>query len=266
MIRYKSRNTIWLAALSALMALVLLSGNLGAEVQAALVGVYLLIVTATFIDVNALTSARGNVVNTIRAPLNRTRMSPEAREASARAQARSGVRSSHLQLADIGVIAVQYGEDGSTSMRTARSVSKDDDGAVPFVTLDVPMSEADRHANVLFELIDQNGETQLRREQRVYLRDGEMGIQGDSMLSLYDNDHVRGMGDWDLRVSIDGVLVGVHSFALTASSETRARRRRARSDSNTRAAAQRIAADDQRSDDGAMSLEDLLRGQNNNES
>jgi len=265
MIRYNPKNTIWLAALSAIMALVLISSNLGAEVQAALVGLYLLIITATFVDVGALAQARGGVVNTIRAPLNRARMSPEAREAAARAAARSSGSTSPIQLTNIGVIAVQYGEDGSMSMRSGRSISKDDDGAIPFVKLQVPTAEADRHATLLFEFIDQNGEIQYRREERVYLREGDTDIQTDTQLSLYDNDHISGMGDWDLRVSLDGRLIGLHNFMLTASSETRARRRRPTQDRGEQAA-RRIAADDARSDRGQMSLEDLLRDDSNRKS
>ena len=265
MIRYNPKNTIWLAALSAIMALVLISGNLGTEVQAALVGLYLLIVTATFVDVAALTGAKGGVVDTIRAPLNRARMSPEAREAAARAQARGGSSAGRIQLTNIGVIAVQYGEDGSTSMRSGRTISKDDDGAIPFVTLQVPTSEADRHATLLFEFIDHDGEVQFRREERVYLREGDASVQTDTQLSLYGNDHISGMGDWDLRVTLDGHLIGLHNFTLTASSETRARRRRPTAERGEQAA-QRMAADEARSERDSMSLEELLRDSNNRES
>ena len=38
------------------------------------------------------------------------------------------------------------------------------------------------------------------------------------------NEQVAGVGDWDLRVYIDNDLVGIHTFALTASYEERRQR------------------------------------------
>ena len=258
---FNRRNVIWLGALSVLMALVLISGNVAAEVQAVFAGLFLLAAAMTFFDFNIMDS--GRLVQSLqqRSPLNRLRMSPEAREAIARASTRSGYYASSLELADLGVIALQNGTDGMV-MRRTRTISKDDDGVRPFVTLNVPTSEAERHANVLFELVDQNGDEQYVYEMRVFLRDGEMNILADTQLPLAGNEHIAGMGDWDLRVSVDGILLGVHSLALTASEETRIRRLQRRSQHYvTRPEAEQQTADE----NGPMSLEELLRKQSRNE-
>jgi hypothetical protein len=260
MIRFQPRNTIWLAAMSILMALVLLSSNIGTEIQAFFIGLFTLVVLATFIDFSALT-ANTNIMDALQqaSPLNRSRMSPAAREAIARASSRPGYLDPDVQVVDVGVIASQNGADGLT-MRRTRTISKDDDGMRPFVTINVPPEEAERHSNLRFEVIDQNGAEQYVKEMRVFLRDGEMNILADTHLPLAGNDHIAGLGDWDLRVHVDGVLVAVHNFNLTASEDTRVRRLRGEyyvtsSDDHD---------DDDDDDDAPMSLEDLLRKQNGN--
>ena len=261
MIRYNPRNTIWLAALSVLMALVIIS-DISLGVQALLAGIFALALAGAFIDFGAR-RALGEALRQ-RSPLSKTRMTPQAREAVARANSRLTLGVANLQLTDIGLIATQTGSDGM-NMRRTRSVSKDDDGVRPYITLYVPSAEADRSATVQFELYDQNGEEQYRRVTTAFLRSGEMNILADTHLPLFDNDHISGVGDWDLRVSVDGVMLGIHSFALTASVDER--RRRLRRESNDY-----YAADDgERAqggrhvhirDDAPMSLEELLRNQN----
>jgi hypothetical protein len=262
MMNLNRRNMIWLGALSVLMALVMISGNVAVEVQAAFAGLFLLAAALTFFDFNITDS--GKLVQSLqqRSPLNRFRMSPEAREAIARASTRPGYYTSNLQLADLGVIALQNGTDGMV-MRRTRTISKDDDGVRPFVTLNVPAAEAERHATIVFELIDQNGEEQYVYEMRMFLREGEMNILADTQLPLAGNDHIAGMGDWDLRVSVDGILLGVHSLGLTASQETRIRRLQRRSQHYVTRTEGELP--DTAADNGPMSLEELLRKQSRNE-
>jgi hypothetical protein len=181
-------------------------------------------------------------------------MSPQAREAYERAQARGEYRTIPLQMVDVGVIAAQSGSDGLV-MRRTRSISKDDDGARPFVTLAIPPEEADRNARFRFELMDHNGKQQYVRDMTVFLRDGEMNVLADTHLPLMGNEHISGMGDWDLRVYIDDVLVGVHGFQLTPSIEER-QQRVERGDDDRRRRLQ-----DRGSGSQPMSLEDLLRNQ-----
>jgi hypothetical protein len=259
MIRYNRRNTIWLAALSILMALVLIS-EVSASVQALLLAVFTLALAGTFI--NAATRKQVAQAVRQRSPLSRTRISSQAREAVERASNR-GYLSSDIQLADIGLIASQTGNDGLV-MRRTRSISKDDDGVRPYIILNVPAHESDRNATIRFALIDQNGKEQYIREMSVYLRDGEMNILADNHMPLISNDHIGGMGDWDLRVTIDGSLAGVHGFSLTASADERRQRLR-------RGAGQYFVAESENDSDSdairvredvPLSLEELLRNQN----
>lgn len=255
MIRFKRRNTIWLAALSVLMMLVIVSSNVPADAQALLLGLFMLALAGSFIDIGALGS-REEWLQSLqqRSPLNRTRMSPQAREATARASGRPGYRTPEVQLVDVGMIAAQSGSEGLV-MRRTRSISKDDDGVRPFVTINVPATEADRNALVRFEIMDQNGQDQYIYEMKVFLRDGEMNILADHHLPLRKNEQIAGIGDWDLRIFIDGDLVGVHNFALTASYEERRQRLNKGRDEFY------VTEPESESQEIPLSLEELLRNQ-----
>lgn len=268
MIRLKRSNTVWLVMLSILVGMVLIFGEVSVAVQAALLGILAMAIVLSLVNFNATSDMLKNVST----PLSRarsSRMSPQAQEAVDRARSRGGYFVSGVEMLDVGMIASQSGAEGMV-MRRTRSISRDDDGVRPFITLSVPPNEADRNSMIRFEVIDQNGEQQYIHEMKVYLRDGEMNILSDHHLPLMNNPKVSGMGDWDLRVSIDGALVGVHSFALAPSYEER--RSRLNRDSGgqyfvtgdegvPREQAQRSAP--QRSaEDVPMTLEDLLRSQN----
>ncbi len=267
MIQFKRRNTIWLAALSVLMALVMISGNVTADVQALIFGLFVLALAGTFVDLTALT-ARIQMIQQ-QSPLSRARMSPQAREAAARAQSRHVYRSTDVQLVDVGLIASQSGREGM-AMRRTRTISKDDDGVRPFLTLQVPPQEAERNARIRYEITDQNGREQYIYEMSVFLRDGEMNILADNHLPLRKNDNIAGMGDWDLRVYVNSDLVAVHNFALTASSEERRRRLGAeyyvteteQQERDERPARPLHIADDD--EEIPLSLEDLLRSSSTN--
>lgn len=109
-------------------------------------------------------------------------------------------------------------------MRRTRSISKDDDGARPFITLNIEPEEADRNVVLRFEITSQGGESVFVHEMKAYLRDGEMSIMADHHLPLLGNPRVQGMGDWDLRVYMDGNLIGLHNFTLSPSMRERNRR------------------------------------------
>ena len=221
MFRFKRQNTIWLAALSAMMALVILSGTVPAGAQAILMGVFALTLVASFINFNG-NKQIGQLFKQ-HSPMGRTQLSPQAQEAVDRASGRLEYQETNLAMVDVGVIASQSGSEGLV-MRRTRSISKDDDGVRPFVTLNIPKSEADRQAQIRFEIIDQTGHEQYIQEMEVFLRSGEMNIITDNHLTLMNNEQIAGMGDWDLRVYVNGALSGVHTFALTASYEERRRR------------------------------------------
>lgn len=261
MIHYKRRNTIWLAGLAAMMVLVMLS-NVPVAAQLTLLVVFLAALTGSFVDLSAL-NRRGQLMQTIqqRSPLNRSRMTPDAREAAARASSRyGGYLTPDVQMVDIGLIASQTGREG-LAMRRTRSISKDDDGVRPFVTLHVTPDQAERSAIIRFEIIDQSGRELYIHEMKVYLRDGEMNILADHHLPLMNNEQIAGVGDWDLRVQVDGDLVGIHNFALTASYDERRRRL----GNQHYVTGEELPPDRimEPEEEIPLSLEELLRNQNN---
>jgi len=254
MIRYNRHNTIWLAILGALIGVVLLAGAATPIVQLTLIALFAFAVGGSFIDLSQQQKLIDNLQQ--RSPLNRVKMSPQAREAVARASNRGGHLPMALTLADVGIIASQSGSDGLV-MRRTRTISKDDDGARPFITLNVNSMEADRNANVRFEIIDQNGREVYIHEMKVYLREGEMNILADHHLPLLKNPQIEGMGDWDLRVYLDGSLAGVHNFTLSPSTEDRRRRLGGNTSQYYVTESEREAEPE----DLPTSLEDLLRNQ-----
>lgn len=220
MIRLKRRNTAWLTTLGLLIAFALIAGGLEIGVQLLLLGIFAIAMIASVVE---LGRERETLIDAIkRAPL-RQRISPQAKESVERARARGGFVNNNLMLLDVGLIASQSSYEGM-AMRRTRNISKDDDGARPFVTLYVDSQEADRNVLVRFEIVDQNGEQQYIHEMKSYLRDGEMSIMADHHLPLAGNRDIQGYGDWDLRVYIDGNLASMHNFLLGPSVNERSRR------------------------------------------
>lgn len=257
MTNFNRRNTIWLGMLATMLAVVLLVGDVSVATQAVLLALFLFALGATVVNPKLPANLYQTVQSRTQDRVRRSRMSPQAQEAYARAEARGTYRSSKVQLVDIGMITTQSGDDGIV-MRRTRSVSKDDDGVRPFVTVQVPNQEAERNAMMRFEIVDHNGEEQHVREMSVYLRSGEMNILSDHHLPLMDNPYVEGMGDWDLRVYIDNGLMGIHNFSLTPSFEDR----RARLNRHSKTApASSTPATPKKIRNSPMSLEDLLRNQ-----
>lgn len=228
MIRLKRRNTAWIAAMSVLAgAGVLAAGAAGlAIIQFFVLSVFALAVLASIVE---LGRERETLIDALRRAPIRNRVSPQAKEASERAKSRGGYNSTDLMMLDVGLIAVQSSVEGM-AMRRTRSISKDDDGVRPFVTLNVEPSEAERHAMVRFEIYNQYGEERFVHEMRAFLREGEMSIMTDHHLPLAGNREVQGTGDWDLRVFVDGNLVGMHNFMLAPSMTERQRRLAAEED------------------------------------
>jgi hypothetical protein len=158
----------------------------------------------------------------------------------------------------VGLIAVQSSYEGM-AMRRTRSISKDDDGVRPFVTLNVEAGEAERHAMVRFELYNQYGEERFVHEMRAFLREGEMSIMTDHHLPLAGNREVQGAGDWDLRVYVDGNLVGMHNFMLAPSMTERQHRLAAEEDVDM--GTYQIVDEVEQQKDLTPRLQDLLQAQ-----
>ena len=221
MIRFKRRNTLWLAILGVMMALVILSSSVNPVGQILLLGSFVAALIASMLDLDL--GEPKQLIQSVQQRSARSRMSPQAREAVDRARDRAEYRDSLIQLLDVGIIATQSGPDGLV-MRRARNISKDDDGARPFVVLVVPCQQADCTAQIRFEITDQSGKQQYVHEMEVFLRDGEMNILTEDHLPLLSNDQIAGQGDWDLRVYLDGQLLGIHTLTLSPSYVERRRR------------------------------------------
>lgn len=220
MIRLRRRNTAWLAALGILIAFALLAGPVAVPVQALLLTIFALAMVASTVEFG---KDRETLIDAIRRAPIRQRVSPHAKEALERARDHGGYITNTLILMDVGLIASQSSYEG-LAMRRTRSVSKDDDGVRPFITLFVDPEEADRNTVIRYEIFDQYGDRRYVHELRTYLRSGEMNIMADHHLPLAGNEEIDGSGDWDLRVYLDGNLVGIHNFMLTPSINERTRR------------------------------------------
>src|SRR6185436_13537368 len=111
--RFRRRNTAWLAALT---ALIVVAGVSGAATPAAMLALITLLgaaLIASFVEVrpNRLREAIPT------SPLSMMRMSAQAREASERARRRSSYTPPGLTLLDIGLITLVTSSDGSMIMR-----------------------------------------------------------------------------------------------------------------------------------------------------
>ena len=240
MIRLKRRNTAWLVAMGLLIGFALLAAPVSAAVQISLLGAFAVAVIASLIELGPERESLLEVLN--RAPMRR-RITPQAREASERAESRAGYfNRPGLALLDIGLIAMQTGVDG-LAMRRTRNISKDDDGVRPFITLFVDRDEADRQALIRYEIYNHQGDEQFVHEMKTYLREGEVELLADHQLPLAGNRGIDGSGDWDLRVYVDNNLIGMHDLMLAPSVNERRRRlsgeadyepKRARSSGNLR--------------------------------
>ncbi|GAB5490549.1 MAG: hypothetical protein Phog2KO_07640 [Phototrophicaceae bacterium] len=220
MIRLKRRNTVWLTAMLLLTTIGIIAASAFPLIQFMLLAAFGLSAVASTVE---LGRERETLIDALRHAPIRNRISPQAKEAQERAKSRGGYTNNNLMMLDVGLIAVQSSYEGM-AMRRTRSISKDDDGARPFVALNVEASEAERHAMIRFEIFNQYGEQKFVHEMRAFLREGEMNIMTDHHMPLAGNQDVQGTGDWDLRVYVDGNLVGMHNFMLAPSMTDRQRR------------------------------------------
>jgi hypothetical protein len=241
-----------LGIIGGLIGVGVLSGAAPPPVSALLITVFVAAAAALLLDIQP-----EQLLSRSRSSLTAMRMSAEAREAVERARRRGGGYREALTLLDVGLIRLQTEQDGMAMART-RSVSLDDDGVRPYITLHVDPQEADRTAIIRFEIIDHNGEFLFIHEMRVFLRDGEMNIVADHQLPLRDNPRIKSAGEWDMRVSVDGVLIGALGFTVTPSLRDRMRRFSAEAEAP---ASRQTRLADPIDDDAPMSLEELLRSQ-----
>ncbi len=250
--RYQRRNTPWLIMLG-LMVLLALTASvapLAPLFQVGVVAALLVAVAGSFTGGIRRIQPRA-VQRAAQSPLTIMRMSPAAREATERARRLGGLTPLGISVMDVGLITSISTPEGMV-MRRSRAISLDDDGARPYLTINVAPDAAERQTVVRFEIIDQNGDTQYVHEMKTYLRDGDMNLLADTHLPLSGNSKLTGAGDWDLRVSMDGATLGMLSF--TASPSIRERQRMLRGED----AVERLQTIDE-VDDSPVSLNDLMQ-------
>ncbi len=253
--RIKRRNAIWLAILGTLTSIGILSQGLDSGTAIVLLGALGIAGAVALFDLQPK-----QIIKTVQ---ERTALggktTPDAREAAERAKARGAYLMGDMALLDIGLITLTESYDGMVMNRT-RNLSLDDNSVRPYITLQVPALEADRRANIRFEIEDGHGDKIYVHEQEMYLRDGKMDILANTQMPLFDSDMGIDPGDGDLRVYIDGDLAGVLGFTIAPSTRDRwAGRRQSRREEST---AQRLT-DREPQDEDTVSLEELLRQSRN---
>ena len=263
--RFKRRNLGWLAVLGLMVGAVALTPFVSTAVAALLIGIWGAAAVGSMLDFQVRPD---QLIQRSRSSLTAMRMSTEARESAERARRRGGSFDTGVTLLDIGLITSQSETDGMT-MRRTRDVSMDEDGVRPFIQVHVDSRNADRPVRVRFEMIDPNGTQQYVHEMRTFLRDGEMNLLADHHLPLANNDRISTTGDYDMRVYLDGLLIGAHTFTVVPSVANRFARLERNQAAQTAARRPQNTLEEQdrviQSDDSPMSLEDLLRtrGQQN---
>lgn len=248
MSRSRRGTYIWLLMLGLAVGIVLLAGALeaaiSAEVALALVIGYIVLAGASLATI-ALPSLNVSMPQISSA----IRMSPNARQASQRARTRPGF-SRDATLTDVGTIINERRRDGQWDRHLAQVISLDDDAVQPFISVFVDSNHSNRLAIVQFDIYDQTGRQRFSRQCEQWVRDGNNLIVCDRQLPLQQLSDVHSRtGTWDLRITVDGSVVGIHSFTVTPS--TADRRRQFGNEGETEMA--------EIVDDMPVSLEDLLR-------
>ena len=220
MIHLKQRNTAWLITLGLLIGFALLAAPISGALQFVLISTF---VVALIASVFKIGPSRKSLTDVIGQALIERNITSQAREATERAASTAGYFRQGVTLLDIGLIATQTGIEG-VAMRRTRNISKDDDGVRPFATIHVKDEEAERQAVVRFEIYDHTGKQQYVHEMKTYLHKGENDLMDDRHLPLNGNENIRGSGQWDLHIYIDGNLIAIEGFMLSPSVRDRQQR------------------------------------------
>jgi hypothetical protein len=156
----------------------------------------------------------------------------------------------HVLPIDIGVMAFSADQD-PTIFRT-KAVLDDVDYVQPFVQLRLPTRAVGR---VRFEITDSDGQVLFIHEENHQLQRGRNLVTPAARLPIHDAHNMN--GEWQLRVSADGVLLAVHHFGWQEST-TKTIRRHLREDGELSNEVRAMLAESRLQ---KMSLDELLSDQ-----
>jgi hypothetical protein len=214
MIRLRRRDRLWFFIISLLAAIAILAPELALGARIGIIGLYAIIAGMVLFDYDAVKVIRQQMPKT-----EKPQGSAQAREALNRAASGGGGDWVGLALEDIGLIASVRTEEGLTFQRT-RSISNNFDGARPYIQVQVGASMAERRARLRYELIDPTGEARFVHEENAYLRLGENTLHPDQHMPLGDMSAAQ-MGQWDIKVYVDGRLMGILGFTAAPTDDER---------------------------------------------
>lgn len=126
------------------------------------------------------------------------------------------------QLQDIGLVIDERHSDGLV-LRHARFISLDEESIRPYVVLYVPPYSSTGKVLARFQINDRTGRPQFIYEMEHFLHPGENLILPDYRLPLKHNAQLTSDEGWQLQVSLDATLLGIHRFHLLPSSAERLR-------------------------------------------
>ena len=169
-----------------------------------------------------------------------------------RAVERAGRTPSETQVlpVDIGVMSFSAGQE--PVVYRSQPVDDDIDYLQPFVQLRLPSRANGR---IRFEIIDSDGQTLFIHEDFHQLERGRNLVTPGARLPVHDAQVTH--GDWELRVSADGVPLAVHRFAWRERTE-KVIRRHIHEDGEISNELRAAISDSQ---PGSMSLDELLAAQ-----
>jgi hypothetical protein len=156
----------------------------------------------------------------------------------------------HVLPIDIGVMA--FSGDQEPVIYRTRPVMDDIDYLQPFVQLRLPTRA---HGRVRFEISDSDGQILFIQEEDHEFQRGRNLISPAARLPIHDA-HVMN-GNWQLRITADGVVIAEHSFAWEEST-TKVIRRHVREDGELSNEVRAMMAENRLQ---RMSLDELLSDQ-----
>ncbi len=123
----------------------------------------------------------------------------------------------HVLPTDVGVMA--FTGDQEPAIYRTRDVPDDVDYIQPFVQLRLPTRA---HGRIRFEIVDSDGQVLFVHEEDHEFQRGRNLITPAARLPIHDAHAMH--GDWQLRVSADGMLIAEHDFGWQESASRVIRR------------------------------------------